>query len=115
MAIVGESSAEEKVDVAPAEVISTVIPVQTTSAIPVLPVLVEVETSAASTTTQPLPDEETGSTAAVVVKPLVDPESGLILARYVLVGGGTASFSAMKAIYERDPKADVSDRCAMYE
>jgi activator of 2-hydroxyglutaryl-CoA dehydratase len=31
----------------------------------------------------------------------------LIKAHYVLVGGGTASYSAMKAIQERDSNADV--------
>ena len=31
----------------------------------------------------------------------------LIKARYLLVGGGTASFSAMKTILEKDPSADI--------
>jgi programmed cell death 8 (apoptosis-inducing factor) len=59
----------------------------------------------------PIPTGSSGTPEAAPVAPvgppLVDPESGLIKAHYVLVGGGTASYSAMKAIQERDPKADI--------
>lgn len=40
-------------------------------------------------------------------RPLVDPASNLIKSRYVLIGAGTASYSALTAIREREPHAEV--------